>query len=68
MNKRIKELQEQAFREADGKRISVMDKFAELVIKECILVVDEAITENQEINIGLVMASAKIVAHFGVEE
>lgn len=47
---------------------SEVEKFAELIIKECIKVVDDTITENQEMNIGLVFASAAIVAHFGVEE
>lgn len=45
-----------------------MEKFAELVVKECVRVVDDTLTENQEMNIGLVMASAAIVSHFGVEE
>ena len=43
-------------------------KFAELIVRECIKVVDDTMTENQEMNIGLVMASAAIIAHFGVEE
>ena len=46
----------------------LLEKFAELIVKECIQVVDDTMTENQEMNIGLVMASAKIVEHFGVEE
>ena len=45
-----------------------MIRFAELIIRECIKVVDDTMTENQEMNIGLVMASAAIIAHFGVEE
>lgn len=45
-----------------------MEKFTELVVKECVRVVDETMTENQEMNIGLVMASAAIVSHFEVEE
>ncbi len=44
-----------------------IEKFAELIVQECIKVVDDTITENQEMNIGLVMASAAIVSHFGVE-
>ena len=44
------------------------EKFAELIVRECIKVVDDTMTENQEMNIGLVMASAAIVAHFEVEE
>ena len=43
-------------------------RFAELIVRECVKVVDDTMTENQEMNIGLVMASAAIVAHFGVEE
>lgn len=45
-----------------------MIRFAEKIVRECIQVVDDTMTENQEMNIGLVMASAKIIAHFGVEE
>ena len=45
-----------------------MEKFAELVVKECVKVVDDTMTENQEMNIGLVMASAAILSHFEVEE
>lgn len=45
-----------------------IDVFAQLIVKECIKVVDETATGNQEINTGLVFASAAIVAHFGVEE
>ena len=45
-----------------------LKKFAELIVRECVKVVDDTMTENQEMNIGLVMASAAIVAHFGVEE
>ena len=45
-----------------------LNKFAELIVRECIQVVDNTMTENQEMNIGLVMASAAIVAHFRVED
>lgn len=45
-----------------------IEKFAELIVRNCIQVVDDTTTENQEMNIGLVMASAALVAHFGVEE
>ena len=74
MNERIRELA----RQVDACYIPRYDmwqmdteslkKFAELIVRECIQVVDDTMTENQEMNIGLVMASAKIVAHFGVEE
>jgi hypothetical protein len=72
MNERIKELIKQ-----HGVDITIdgmgygegnIEGLAELIVRECIQVVDDTMTENQEINIGLVMASAKIVAHFGVEE
>lgn len=45
-----------------------IEKFAELLLKECIQVVDDTMTENQDMNIGLVMASAAIVSHFEIEE
>ena len=80
MNERIKELAIQAgFFYEDYKDIwyleyhnqtceEEMKKFAELIVRECVRVVDETITGNQEMNLGLVMASAAIVSHFGVEE
>lgn len=45
-----------------------LERFAELIVRECIQVVDDTQTSNQEMNIGLVMASAAIISHFGVEE
>ena len=75
MNPRIKELAEQASHQSpDGYPVTIpyskdfAEKFAELIVRECIKVVDDTMTENQEMNIGLVMASAAIVAHFEVEE
>ena len=78
MNERIKLLAEQAgfsfkYKTAPdelnpGHKLQDLEKFAELIVRECVKVVDETMTENQEMNIGLVMASAQIVAHFGVEE
>ena len=70
MNERIRELSKQAGCYYDGMGYGEgnIEKFAELIVRECVKVVDETMTENQEMNIGLVMASAKIVAHFGVEE
>lgn len=35
MNEQLEQLKERAFRESDGKNVSVIDKFAELLIKEC---------------------------------
>ena len=77
MNERIRELANKAGAEVKiihgdilyiSKAELDIEKFAELIVRECIQVVDDTMTENQEMNIGLVMASAKIVAHFGVEE
>lgn len=72
MNERILELAIDARKYAESKpdiyQVAYDKKFAELIIRECIKVVDDTMTENQEMNIGLVMASAAIIAHFGVEE
>ena len=77
MNQRINQLLGQAYDQAvpetwtelSSEQLGrVFDKFAELIVRECVKVVDDTMTENQEMNIGLVMASAQIIAHFGVEE
>ena len=72
MNERILELAVEARKYAESKpdiyQVAYDKKFAELIVRECIKVVDDTMTENQEMNIGLVMASAAIIAHFGVEE
>jgi hypothetical protein len=69
MNERIRELAIQSgLPTALDYHQKRYEKFAELIVLECVKVVDETMTENQEMNIGLVMASAAIVAHFGVEE
>ena len=68
MNQRLQELLQQSTEDILGVPIVNQKKFAELIVRECVKVVDETMTENQEMNIGLVMASAQIVAHFGVEE
>ena len=75
MNEQIKQLAEKASHQSpDGYPVTIpyskdfAEKFAELIVRECIKVVDDTMTENQEMNIGLVMASAAIVAHFEVEE
>jgi len=67
MNERIKQLMLEAGYAAP-EIAGRANKLAELVVKECVRVVDDTLTENQEMNIGLVMASAAIVSHFGVEE
>lgn len=75
MNERIKELANEArtyaltLEDREEDYVDVFEqKFAELIVRECIKVVDDTMTGNQEMNIGLVMASAAIVSHFGVEE
>lgn len=70
MNKVIKELVNQVKTDTSGKWVSIDDvnSLAENVVRECIKVVDETATGNQEMNVGLVFASAAIVSHFGVEE
>lgn len=70
MNDRIKRLLAQAHGEAENLKDTnwIANRFAELIVKECVKVVDDTMTENQEINIGLVMASAAIISHFEIEE
>ena len=69
MNERLMELAVQSnLGPACESQAIAIKKFAELIVRECIKVVDDTMTENQEMNIGLVMASAAIIAHFGVEE
>jgi len=68
MNAHIKSLLAKAHLEKHPDSNAVAEYFAELIIRECIKVVDETVTENQSMNIGLAMASAALIAHFGVEE
>lgn len=75
MNERIKELANRLWAEeywtnpnTDKLLPAQLNKFAEMIVRECIQVVDDTQTGNQEMNIGLVMASAAIISHFGVEE
>ena len=70
MNENIKNLVSKVKTDTSGKWISIDDvnSLVEQVVQECIKVVDETASGNQEINVGLVFASAAIVSHFGVEE
>lgn len=75
MNERIKELADRIWAEeywtnpnTDKLLPAQLNKFAEMIVRECIQVVDDTQTGNQEMNIGLVMASAAIISHFGVKE
>jgi hypothetical protein len=73
MNKRIKELTEQATtEEADGFKYFDKEKFAELIVKECIDLVsvnrDLAIEDGWNVDEAMSTAINDIEEHFGVEE
>ena len=66
MNERIRELAEQAFNEANNGSINnikipkeFVEKFAELIVRECIEIVDSGY---------LIGPANQIKQHFGVEE
>ena len=63
MNERIKELWEQAVHD-DGLNTSVIDVFAELIVKECSYLADQAHHKAT----GGKSAGGYIRQHFGVEE
>lgn len=66
MNERIKELAEQASKEAfPVGSIAWMEKFAELIVKECQFRVEQYINECGEV---ASMPDTVIMKHFGVEE
>ena len=75
MNERIKELLNQAgiyqpdrFDAIDGS--NQMEKFAELIVRECVDIIDKDAELPDDIggNAYLRMASKKIKQHFGVKE
>jgi hypothetical protein len=76
MNERIKELQIQAEAAADeifdrqGKMYGeiVMEKFAELIIAECISALDEKIYSSIDGDGDEIWADLILKEHFGVEE
>ena len=78
MNERIRELFEQAGLKHYGEDyFAKMDKFAELIVKECTKVISDGRFSNTECegnshrvsyNNGRYGASADIKKHFGVEE
>ena len=70
MNKRLqelaeqaKELAEQAFREDNAKRFTMMEKFAELIVRECDRYVAEQYDESEPW-----MQPGDLLKHFGVEQ
>ena len=81
MNERIKELAEQATtEEADGFKYFDKEKFAELIVKECIKELRYEVLNTQECRLdkstdyqvgwedGMFDAGETIKQHFGVEE
>jgi hypothetical protein len=69
MNKRIHELRDQAIKYAFDNQQSMhgaMDKFAELIIRECMSVAD--LPKNPTGQWDHLESSEVIAAHFGVEE
>lgn len=75
MNERIRELAEQAYGIDDGKpfhpsALVALEKFAELIVRECVKVVDDmADPEDSERYFWAMQnASQKIKEHFGIEE
>jgi len=72
MNERVKELAEQAWEVTAvspdfGHPVSFAEKFAELIIKECLNQCYNRGTNN-ELYAGQLMAGAYIEQHFGVSE
>ena len=73
MNSRIKELMKQAGTDSSGKWMGVehAEKFAELIVRECILTIQMGITRdghNTEQYLRSVKHIKQIKEHFGVEE
>jgi hypothetical protein len=77
MNERIKQLLNQAgiyqpdrFDAIDGS--NQMEKFAELIVRECVSIVakrkDQAIDDGWNIDEAMSMAEMDLLEHFGVEE
>jgi len=76
MNERIKELAEQATTYIEPTATSgegwIFDKekFAELIVRECLVQVNEVYTslDNKDKRVGAAAVGLTIAAHFGVEE
>ena len=75
MNERIQELHEQAMKSCDEHRSDILnyhriyrEKFAELIIKECVSVCMVHRVGNQDYNTGRLHCSFDIKDHFGVKE
>lgn len=70
MNERIQELAEQATgaEEYDGFRYFDKAKFAELIVRECLKIVEPDQTSGDEWCVTLDETAQSIRQHFGVEE
>ena len=72
MNQRIKELIEQATtEEQDGFRYFDKEKFAELIVRECVASIEKTIDANCETDsekMGCEFAITDLKEHFGVEQ
>ena len=76
MNERIRELQIQAEAAADeifdrqGKMYGeiVMEKFAELIVRECMDICYRTDTEYEGHKVKSTVIASKVAEHFGVEE
>jgi hypothetical protein len=70
MNQRIKELAEQATgaEEYDGFRYFNKAKFAELIVRECLKIVEPTEDSGDEWCVTLKGTAQEIREHFGVEE
>ena len=64
MNERIRELAEQATDDILGVKILDKKKFADLIVKECVSVVADAVDHREPAS----TYADKIREHFGVEE
>jgi hypothetical protein len=72
MNERIKELAREAgllTHNPDGPPTK-LEKFAELIVRECLVQVNEVYTtlDNSDERVGVARVGLTIAAHFGVEE
>ena len=70
MNERIEQLAEQAETwNADGDKCEVdLEKFAELIVRECMDVCYRTDTEYEGHKVKSTVIASKVAEHFGVEE
>ena len=68
MNEKIKELAEQAETKEIGYYFFDREKFAKLIIRECVDQCDDMPNSNDEWDKGVRWAANQIKAHFGVDK